>query len=290
MEYNRLGGSGLRVSQFALGSWVTYGGQVGADEARKCVLKAYDLGVNFFDNAEAYAGGEAERVMGKILTELRRESLVVSSKVFWGGDGPNDKGLNRKHIVEACHGALKRLQLDYLDLYYCHRPDPETPVVETVETMDMLIRQGKVLYWGTSEWRAWQLQDAYDVAEKYNMIPPTMEQPQFHMFHRERLELELAPLIQMYGLGTTTWSPLASGLLTGKYNDGIPPGSRASLAHLQWIPEKVLTPERIAKVRQLQDVASDLRCTMAQLALAWTVRSPLISSVITGASRVSQVE
>lgn len=290
MEYNRLGHSGLKVSQFSLGSWVTYGGQVDEAEARKCIFKAFDLGVNFFDNAEAYAGGEAERVVGKILKDLRRESLVVSSKVFWGGEGPNDKGLSRKHIVEACHGALKRLQLDYLDLYFCHRPDLETPMVETVETMDMLIRQGKVLYWGTSEWRAFQLQEAFDVAEKYNMIPPTMEQPQFHMFHRERVEAELLPIIQLYGLGLTTWSPLASGLLTGKYNDGIPKGSRAALPDLQWIREMVITPERIAKVRQLQEVAAELRCTVAQLALAWAVRSPLVSTVITGASRVSQVE
>ena len=193
-------------------------------------------------------------------------------------------------MVEACHAALRRLQLDYLDLYFCHRPDPETPIVETVETMDMLIRQGKVLYWGTSEWRAPQLEEAYQVAEKYNLIPPTMEQPQYHMFHRERVEVELAPLIKNEGLGTTTWSPLASGLLTGKYNDGIPDGSRASIPSLHWIKEIVITQERIAKVRKLQEVAADLRCTMAQLALAWTVRNPLISTVITGASRVAQVE
>ncbi len=290
MDYRRLGGSGLKVSQFSIGSWVTYGGQVGHDEARKCILKAYDLGVNFFDNAEAYAGGEAEIVVGKILGELRREDLVISSKVFWGGDGPNDRGLSRKHVVEACHGALRRLQLEYLDLYFCHRPDPETPIVETVETMDMLIRQGKILYWGTSEWRASQLAEAYQVADKYNLIPPTMEQPQYHMFHRERVEVELAPLIEQEGLGTTTWSPLASGLLTGKYNDGIPEGTRASLPNLHWIKEMVLTDERIAKVRRLEEVANELRCTLAQMVLAWTVRNPLISTVITGASRVAQVE
>jgi voltage-dependent potassium channel beta subunit len=290
MNYRRLGSSGLKVSQLSIGSWVTYGGQVGSGEARKCLLKAYDLGVNFFDNAEAYASGEAEIVVGKILGELRRESLVISSKVFWGGDGPNDQGLSRKHIVEACNGALGRLQLDYLDLYFCHRPDPETPILETVQTMDMLIRQGKILYWGTSEWRAPQLNEAFEVAEKYNLIPPTMEQPQYHMFHRERVEVELEPFIRERGLGTTTWSPLASGLLTGKYNDGIPEGSRASLPTLQWLREMMITPERIDKVRALKTVADDLQCTMAQLVLAWTALNPLISTVITGASRVAQVE
>ena len=290
MITNNLGRSGLKVSRFSIGSWVTYGGQVDDSVATACIHAALDHGVNFIDNAEAYAQGQAEITVGKIIKGMRRESLVVSSKVFWGGDGPNDTGLNRKHVVEACHAALRRLQLDYLDLYFCHRHDPTTPVDEVVRTMNTLIQQGKILYWGTSEWTAEQLQEAYDCAERLGLEGPTMEQPQYHMLHRARVETELAPLVDNYGLGTTIWSPLGSGLLTGKYDDGIPEDSR--LAHMEWLQEFVLGETReskLAKVRQLKSVADDLDCTRAQLALAWAAKHPHVSTVLTGASRVEQV-
>ena len=288
MIYNRLGHSGLKVSALSLGSWVTYGRHVDNQVAKACVHAALDHGVNFIDSAEAYAGGKAEEVLGEIIADLRREDLVLSSKVFWGGDGPNDQGLNRKHVMEACHAALRRMRVDYLDLYFCHRPDPETPLTETIEAMDILVRQGKVLYWGTSEWNATQLQEAYKVCEERNLIRPTMEQPQYHMFHRERVEKELAALCRIQGLGTTIWSPLASGLLTGKYNDGVPAGSRIAQPGLEWLGDE-FTPDKIEKVRQLQTVAQDLGCTMAQLALAWTLKCPNVSTTITGASRPEQV-
>jgi len=288
MLYNRMGGSGLQLSIFSLGSWVTYGKQVGDDRAERCLKTAYDAGVNFFDNAEAYAGGQAEVVVGRFLKDLRRESYVVSSKVFWGGDGPNDRGLSRKHVVEACHAALRRLHVDYLDLYYCHRPDPDTPVRETCQAMDTLIRQGKVLYWGTSEWTAEQLTDAYAACDAHGYEPPQVEQPQYHMFHRARVEVELADHVRDRGLGTTVWSPLASGLLTGKYDEGIPEGSRATLPGMDWLQEE-FTPDRINKVKRLKGIADDLGCTRAQLALAWASMSPHVSSVITGASRPEQV-
>ncbi len=286
MKYNRLGRSGLKVSRLSIGSWVTYGGQVDPDTARSCLLAAYELGVNFFDNAEAYGGGNAEVVVGRV---LRREDLVISSKVFWGpGESVNDTGLGRKHVVEACHAALRRLQVDYLDLYLCHRPDPETPVLETVRTMNTLIQQGKVLYWGTSEWLPAQIQEAFDVAERHGLEGPTLEQPQYHLLHRTRLEEELSPLIARYGLGTTTWSPLASGLLTGKHNAGVVEGTR--LHTMDWLKELVLDdPKKLDRVRALGAVAQDLGCTQAQLALAWCARHPNVSTVITGASRVEQV-
>ena len=289
MEYRRLGGSGLKVSALSLGSWVTYGRTVDDDIARACVLAAYERGVNFFDSAEAYGQGTAEEALGGILSELRREDLVVSSKVFWGGDGPNDVGLSAKHVVEACHAALRRLRLSYLDLYFCHRPDPDTPVLETARAMDGLIRQGKVLYWGTSEWTAAQLAEAYGVCDAHGLIPPTMEQPQYHMFCREAVERDLVPHIRERGLGTTTWSPLCSGLLTGKYNDGIQAGSRLAHEDFAWLSDLVITEERIEKVRGLAPIAKDLECTLAQLALAWAVRCPQVSTVITGASRVEQL-
>jgi len=288
VHYNRLGGSGLKVSRLSIGSWVTYGGQVDDTKAHACLKAAFDAGVNFFDNAEAYAGGQAEEVVGRFLTQLRREDYVVSSKVFWGGQGPNDRGLSRKHVVEACHAALRRLQVDYLDLYFCHRPDPETPMAETVAAMDLLVRQGKVLYWGTSEWSAAQVAEADLIAREGGFTRPTMEQPQYHMFHRARVEVELAPLYDSMGLGTTIWSPLASGLLTGKYNDGIPEGSRASLSNMSWLHGE-FTAERIAKVRKLVPIAQQLGCSLAQLALAWCARDTRVSTVITGASRPEQV-
>jgi voltage-dependent potassium channel beta subunit len=270
---------------------VTYGGQVGEDAALECMSAAYDAGVNFFDNAEAYASGKAETVMGNVFkrTGWSRESFVVSSKVFWGGEGPNDKGLSRKHIYEACRRSLRRLQLDYLDLFFCHRPDPTTPIEETVRAMDDLIHQGLVLYWGTSEWTAADIMRAYGIARELHLTPPQMEQPQYNMLHRERVEKEYLPLYREIGLGTTIWSPLASGLLTGKYNRGIPQGTRASLPGYEWLKEYVLTPQNLEKVKQLKPIAKSLGCSLAQLALAWCLKNPNVSTVITGATRREQV-
>ncbi len=289
MEYRQLGRSGLRVSLFSLGSWVTYGGSVDDAVARKCLLAAYERGVNFFDNAEVYAGGRAEEVVGEVLSELRREDLVLSSKVFWGGKGPNDTGLSAKHVIEGCHGALRRLRTDHLDLYYCHRPDPHTPIEETVRAMDILVRQGKVLYWGTSEWPASKIIEACQVAERRNMVPPTVEQPQYNLFHREAVEHELKQLCEVYGLGLTVWSPLASGLLTGKYNDGIPEGSRLASPRLDWLRDRLLTEDKLERTRRLGRIAEGFGCSLAQLALAWAAKNPCVSSVITGASRPEQV-
>jgi len=281
----------VKVSELSLGAWVTYGGQVGEDVALKCMSAAYDSGVNFFDNAEVYAHGNAELVMGNVIKKLGfpRESIVVSSKVFWGGEGPNDTGLSRKHIHEACRNSLKRLQLDYLDLFFCHRPDPNTPIEETVRAMDDLIHQGKVLYWGTSEWSAADIMRAHAISRQYGLTPPQMEQPQYNMLHRDRVEKEYLPLYREIGLGTTIWSPLASGVLTGKYNNGIPQGTRATLKGYDWLREHVITPQNIEKVKQLQPIAADLDCTMAQFAIAWCLKNPDVSTVITGASRPEQV-
>ena len=291
MNYRRLGNAGLKVSELSLGAWVTYGGQVGEDVALKCMSAAYDAGVNFFDNAEAYARGNAEIVMGNVIKKLglRRESIVVSSKVFWGGEGPNDLGLSRKHIYEACRNSLKRLQLDYLDLFFCHRPDPNTPIEETVRAMDDLIHQGKILYWGTSEWSAADIMRAHALTREYGLAPPQMEQPQYNMLHRDRVEKEYLPLYREIGLGTTIWSPLASGVLTGKYNNGIPAGTRATLQGYDWLRQYIITPQNIEKVKKLQPIAAGLGCTMAQLALAWCLKNPHVSTVITGASRPEQV-
>lgn len=289
MRYRRLGGAGLKVSELSFGGWVTLGEQIDAETSRRCILAAYQAGVNFFDNAEAYADGKSEIVMGKALKELRRESLVISSKVFWGGEGPNDEGLSRKHITEACRNSLKRMQVDYFDLYFCHRPDPNTPIEETVRAMDDLIHQGLILYWGTSEWSAQQIMEAYAVARQYGLNPPQMEQPEYNMFSRGRVEKEYARLYTQIGLGTTIFSPLASGVLTGKYIDGIPEGTRASLKGYEWIKEDLITPERIEKVKRLAPIAADLGCTLAQMALAWCLKNPNVSTVITGASRVEQV-
>jgi len=291
LNYRRLGNAGLKLSELSLGAWVTYGGQVGEDVALKCMAAAYDAGVNFFDNAEAYAAGKAEVVMGNVLkkTHWPRESYVVSSKVFWGGEGPNDKGLSKKHIYEACRRSLKRLQLDYLDLFFCHRPDPTTPIEETVRAMDDLIHQGLVLYWGTSEWSAADIMRAYAIAREQHLTPPQMEQPQYNMLHRDRVEKEYLPLYREIGLGTTIWSPLASGLLTGKYNEGMPQGTRASLPGYEWLKEYVLTKPNIEKVKQIAPVAKGLGCTLAQLALAWCLKNQYVSTVITGATRPEQV-
>ncbi len=294
MEYRFLGNSGLQVSVLSLGAWVTYGGQVGEEIATECMTAAFEEGVNFFDNAEAYAGGNAEIVMGNVIKKAgwKRSDLVVSTKIFWGGRGPNDRGLSRKHILEGTHAALARLQMDYVDLLFCHRPDKKTPIEETVRAMTTLIDQGKVFYWGTSEWSATEIMEAYAVARREHLVPPLMEQPQYHMFHRERVEKEYARLYKEIGLGTTTWSPLASGLLTGKYNNGIPEGTRATLEGYEWLRERFEGEEAqktIEKLKQLSTIAGDLGCTMAQLALAWCVKNPNVSTVITGASRAAQV-
>ncbi len=270
---------------------MTYGGQVGEEIALKCMSAAYDSGVNFFDNAEAYANGNAETVMGTVIKKLgwRRESFIVSSKVFWGGDGPNDKGLSRKHIFEACRNSIRRLQVDYLDLFYCHRPDPNTPIEETVRAMDDLIHHGSALYWGTSEWNAADIMRAYAIAREQGLTPPQMEQPQYNMLHRERVEKEYLPLYREIGLGTTIWSPLASGVLTGKYNNSIPAGSRATLRGYEWLRENVVTPQNIEKVKHLEPIAKDLGCSLAQMGLAWCLKNQNVSTVITGASRPEQV-
>jgi len=291
MNYRRLGSAGLKLSELSLGSWVTYGGQVGEEVAVKCMSIAYDQGVNFFDSAEAYAGGKAEIVMGNVFKKLgwARESIVVSSKVFWGGDGPNDEGLSRKHIYEACRKSLKRLQLDYLDLFFCHRPDPNTPIEETVRAMDDLVHQGMILYWGTSEWSAADIMRAHALSREHDLTPPQMEQPQYNMLHRERVEKEYQPLYREIGMGTTIWSPLASGLLSGKYAKGIPPGSRATLPGYEWLRKNTLTPQNIEKAEQLEPIARDFGCTLAQFALAWCLKNPNVSTVITGASRPEQV-
>ena len=298
MEYRRLGSSGLKVSALSFGSWVTFDTQLQVDAAKKCMVAAYDAGVNFFDNAEGYAKGKSEIIMGEVLKQngWRRDSYIVSSKVFFGSTDerkPNQTGLSRKHIVEACDQALDRLQLDYLDLYFCHRPDPEAPIEEVVWTMTNLILQGKILYWGTSEWSAQEIMQAHSVARQYNLIPPTMEQPQYNMLHRTRVEKEYARLYTEIGLGTTIWSPLASGLLTGKYNDGVPEDSRLGLPGYEWLRDALLGEEgdkRLETVRQLGAVADDLGVPMSQMGLAWCLKNPNISTVITGASRESQVK
>jgi voltage-dependent potassium channel beta subunit len=294
MEYRFLGASGLKVSALSLGAWVTYGEQVGEDIAYECMLEAYEAGVNFFDNAEIYADGNAENVMGKVIkkTGWKRSDLVISTKIFWGGEGPNDNGLSRKHIIEGTNAALKRLQMEYVDLIFCHRPDLYTPIEETVRAMNHIIDQGKAFYWGTSEWSARQIMEAYGIARREHLIPPLMEQPQYNMFHRNRVEQEYAHLYQEIGLGTTVWSPLASGLLTGKYNAGIPDDTRLTLEGYDWLRrrfESDETKQRIEKIKKLVPVADSLGCSMAQLALAWCLKNPDVSTVITGASRSTQV-
>ena len=289
MEYRRLGKYGLKVSELSLGAWITFGGQVGEDVAKECIHAAYDAGVNYFDNADVYAHGNAERVMGNVIKDLKRTDLVISSKVFWPmGDGPNDRGLSRKHIMESAHSSLKRLGTDYLDLYFCHRYDSETPVEEVVRAMDDLVHQGKVLYWGTSEWRGGQIAHAAGLAKQWGLYAPAVEQPQYNMFTRSIVETELVEAAHQHGVGIVTWSPLASGILTGKYNDGIPADSRMADPKNAWLQENI-TDDKIARVRKLTEVANDLGCTVAQLAIAWLLRLPEISSVITGASRASQV-
>ncbi|MGZ4079716.1 MAG: potassium channel beta subunit family protein, partial [Bacteroidia bacterium] len=295
MEYRRLGKSGLQVSALSFGSWVTFGHQVGDNVAEDCMKLAYDNGVNFFDNAEAYASGKSEIVMGNILKKMNwdRSTYVVSSKVFWGGKLPNQLGLSKKHIVEACNNALRRLQVDYLDLYFCHRPDKNTPIEETVRAMNTLIQQGKILYWGTSEWSSQEIMEAYSIARQYHLTPPTMEQPQYNMFHRERFENEYSRLYTEIGLGTTIWSPLASGLLTGKYNNGMPKDTRLDLPNMEWLKEATLGDEgktKIEKTKKLAALAGDLGTNLPRLALAWCLKNKNVSTVITGASKVEQLK
>ncbi len=290
MHYRRLGKSGLKVSEIALGAWITIGNQIDEKISSDLIHAAYDQGINFFDNADAYAGGQAEIVMGKAIKNLPREALVLSSKVFWQTmPGPNGRGLSRKHMTESLNASLKRMGVDYLDIYYCHRYDPDTPIEEVVFTMNTFIQQGKILYWGTSEWEASQIIHARGIARQFNLIPPVVEQPQYNMFHRKRVEEELTPVCREFGIGLTTWSPLFYGILTGKYNDGIPEGSRASLDNMSWIRDRI-TVEKIEKVKLLTTLANELEITTAQLSIAWLLRRKEVSAVITGATRLEQLD
>lgn len=296
MHYRRLGSSGLQVSALSFGAWVTFGSQIGRGTARELIATAWDHGINFFDNAESYAKGEAETVMGDVIADLRlpRDGYCVSSKVFFGSarePRPTQKGLSRKHVTDACHAALRRLRVDYLDLYYCHRPDLETPIAETVWAMDALVRQGKVLYWGTSEWSAGQIREAHEVARAHHLHAPTMEQPQYNLLHRERVEIEYAPLYADYGMGTTTFSPLASGLLTGKYNAGFPADARLGLEGMEWLQLIVLGQDdgRVERARRFTVLAAEMGLAPATLAIGWCLRNPNVSSVILGASRPEQL-
>jgi voltage-dependent potassium channel beta subunit len=295
MEYRRLGKSGLKVSEFSFGSWVTFGKQVDGGDAVSLMGHAYDNGVNFFDNAEGYEQGNSEVVMGEALKALgwSRDSFVVSSKVFWGGGKPTQRGLSRKHVTDAAHAALKRLQVDYLDLYFCHRPDIDTPIEETVWAMHNLVTQGKVLYWGTSEWSAQQLTEAHAVARGLGITPPTMEQPQYNILERQKVEGDYLPLYELMGLGTTIWSPLASGILTGKYNSGTPDDSRLNLPGYEWLKEKWASETgraQLAKVAELTSLAAEIGLSMTHLALLWCLANRHVSTVILGASRLSQLQ
>src|SRR3954468_2798646 len=292
MEYRRLGRSGLQVSVLSFGSWVSFGPQLGVDTAAECLEAARDAGVNFFDNAESYAGGESERIMGDAIGKLgwARHSYVISTKVYWGiHDVPNMKNtLNRKYLMQAIDGSLERFGLDFVDLLFCHRADPETPIEETVWAMSDIVSSGKALYWGTSEWTADEIRAAWEIADKHHLHKPVMEQPQYNLFERQRVQREYARLYEDIGLGLTIWSPLASGLLSGKYLDGVPDGSRATLPGYEWLRGYLSDPERNARVRKVKDIADELGCTLSQLALAWCASNPDVSSVITGASRVEQ--
>jgi voltage-dependent potassium channel beta subunit len=294
MEYRFLGKSGLQVSALSFGTWITFGDQIGEDAGAACLKAAYAAGVNFFDTAEVYAAGAAETMLGEIIRKFgwKRSDLVIATKIFWGGDGPNDNGLSRKHILEGTDASLGRLQMDYVDLLFCHRPDKDTPVEETVRAMTHVINQGKALYWGTSEWSAEKISEAYGIARREHLIPPTMEQPQYNMFHRDRVEREYAALYGEIGLGTTVWSPLNSGFLSGKYAKGIPDGSRLGLRNYQWLRKRFEGPEaeaKMGKVKKLARLAGDLGVSLPQLAIAWCLKNPHVSSVITGASKPEQV-
>lgn len=296
MKYRRLGKSGLQISIVSFGSWISFKKQVNDKTADELMGMAYDHGINFFDNAEVYASGQSEKMMGRVLKKKNwdRTSFMVSSKVFFGwhgkDTGPNQKGLSRKHVIEACHEALQRLKVDYLDLYFCHRPDKNTPMEETVRAMDTLVQQGKILYWGTSEWSAVEIMDAHRVAEKYGLAAPVMEQPQYNLFEREKIENEFTYLYNTVGLGATIWSPLASGLLTGKYNDRVPKNSRLALKGFEWLNEKSLQDSKLKKVKKLTDLSSGLGIPMAQLAIGWCLKNPHVSTAILGATKKQQLK
>ncbi len=293
MEYRHLGRSGLKVSELSFGSWVTFGTQMGEGPARDCMAAAFEAGVNYFDNAENYAHGQSEVVMGRVLKKLawRRGSYIVSTKFYWGlHNGPNEKNtLNRKRLLDGIDGSLKRLQLEYVDLVFCHRADPTTPIEETVWAMHDIVSRGKALYWGTSEWSAAEIMEAWQIADKHHLHKPVMEQPQYNMFVRQKVEKDYLRLYKDIGLGTTTWSPLASGMLTGKYNDGIPAGSRALLKGYEWLKPSLTDAGQIETVKKLIPIASELGISMAQMAIAWCLKNPNVSTVITGANRVDQV-
>ncbi len=290
MEYRFLGNSGLKVSTLSYGSWVTFHTQANVNQAYELMKTAYDSGINFFDNAEVYAEGNSEIIMGKVIKKAgwKRSDLVLSTKIFWGGEGVNDKGLSHKHIMEGTEAALKRMQTEYVDLIFCHRPDIYTPVEETVRAMNILIRQGKVFYWGTSEWSAAQIIEAHAVAQREHLIPPLMEQAQYNFFSRNKIEQEFLPLYKKYGLGLTTFSPLASGILTGKYLTGIPEDSRLNLKDYTWLKDRL--KEKMKIVSQLSTIASDLNIKLSQLSLSWCLLNKNVSTVITGASRVNQIK
>ncbi|MCK6422890.1 MAG: aldo/keto reductase [Aquabacterium sp.] len=297
MRYRRLGRAGLRVSELSLGSWVTYHTQVDVNAAAEMIAAAFDAGINFLDNAEAYAGGRSEEVMGQALKRLGtpRLNYVVSTKFYWGldrqGDAVNRKDtLNRKYLMQAIDGSLRRFGLEHIDLIYCHRPDPHTPIEETVRAMSDIITQGKALYWGTSEWSAADIRAAWEIAERHHLHKPAMEQPQYHLFHRKRVEQDYARLYDEIGLGLTTWSPLASGLLSGKYRTGIPEGSRGALENMAFLRDGLTDAAKNAAVARLDPIAAELGGTLAQLAIAWATRNPRVSTVITGASRIGQLQ
>jgi len=298
MQYRRMGATGLQLSALGFGAWVTFGQTVGRDLARELIAAAWDHGVNFFDNAEGYADGEAERVMGDVIADLRlpRDGFCVSSKVFFGSHPsprPTQHGLSRKHVFDACHAALKRLRVDYLDLYYCHRPDPEVPIAETVLAMDTLVRQGKVMYWGTSEWPAAAIREAAQFARQHHLYGPSVEQPQYNLLHRERVELEYAPLYAELGIGTTTWSPLGTGLLSGKYAAGIPEGSRLAQPEMAWLQQQIVEDangeQRLERAQKFTALAAELGAPPAPLAIAWCLTNPHVTSVLLGASKVAQL-
>lgn len=295
MEYRRLGRSGLQLSVLSFGSWVSFSKQVNDKVADELMGLAYDKGVNFFDNAEVYALGESEKMMGRVLKKKKweRSSFTVSSKAFWGwrdkANKPNQTGCSRKHLLEACDEALQRLQLDYLDLYFCHRPDKNTPIEETVWAMNHLLQQGKILYWGTSEWSAVEIMEAHRVAAHYRLIGPTMEQPQYNLFEREKMEKDYLDIFRNVGMGTTTWSPLATGLLTGKYNDGIPKGSRFALEGFDWLKDRWVAEEKMKKVKKLSDLAAKLNVSQASLSIAWCIKNPNVTSAILGATKKTQL-
>lgn len=296
MEYRRLGKSGLQLSVLSFGSWVTFHKQVDDGLADSLMGMAYENGINFFDNAEVYALGESEKMMGRVLKKKNwdRTSYTVSSKAYFGWRGkdnkPNQTGLSRKHLVEACQEALQRLQLDYLDLFFCHRPDINTPIEEVVWTMHNLVQQGKILYWGTSQWSGAEIMEAHRVAHQYGLIAPVMEQPQYNMFERFKMEQDYAPVFQNVGLGTTIWSPLAAGFLTGKYLDGIPEGSRLAIQGFDWLKDRWIQDEKIKKLKKLMELAKKLNVSMASLAIAWTIKNPNVTTAILGATKKEQLE